>query len=61
MPHAREMLGIYPDSVVKSAAALAGCKVVCLDCAQSCSACAEACLGKHEVEYLRRCITMYFN
>jgi Domain of Unknown Function (DUF326) len=33
----------------------------CFDCAQSCSACADACLGEDAVSHLRRCITMCLN
>ena len=62
MTHTREMLDTYPGTVVMmDADALVECIEVCFDCSQSCTACADACLGEEMVGHLKRCITMCLN
>jgi hypothetical protein len=61
MTHAQQMLETHPRSVQVDAAALAACIDSCFDCGQSCTACADACLGEPNVEKQLRCITVCQN
>jgi hypothetical protein len=61
MTRAREMLDTHPGSIAMDTAALVECIEACFDCAQWCSAGADACLGEEQVGHMRRCITMCLN
>jgi hypothetical protein len=61
MSHALAMMnstaaptGFAPDD-------LAACIADCLDCAQTCTACADACLGEEHVDLMIACITTDLN
>ena len=56
MSHAREMLEAAPDHVDLGVAEVAAAIEGCLDAAQACTACADACLGEADVAALRACI-----
>lgn len=61
MAHAREMLDTYPGSFSFPAEDLAAAIDACFDCAQTCTACADACLAEDSAADLRRCITSDLN
>ncbi|MDP8970757.1 MAG: four-helix bundle copper-binding protein [Actinomycetota bacterium] len=56
MSTAEQMLETYPGSVPAEAGLLAETIAAAFDCAQACSACADACLAEDTVTELRRCI-----
>ena len=56
MTHAREMLDTHPRASDVDAARLAEAIDAIADCAQTCTACADACLGEGQLDMLRRCI-----
>jgi hypothetical protein len=59
--HARAMLDTYPGEFGFPADDLAAAIEACFDCAQTCSACADACLAEDDVAALRRCISTDLN
>lgn len=54
--HAREMIGTHPHVHGNTNDALIHCIVECYDCAQTCTSCADACLGEDMVGELVQCI-----
>lgn len=57
MAQASAMLDTYPADLGRvDKAALARCIEACFDCAQICTACADACLSEQNVADLVRCI-----
>src|SRR5690348_499757 len=58
MTHAAQMLEASPRPTGYDTGALARCIDACFDCVQTCTACADACLGEEMVARLRRCITL---
>jgi hypothetical protein len=54
--HAEEVLRTYPDLGDVDRAALARCIGECFGCSQTCTACADACLGEAGVAGLVRCV-----
>jgi hypothetical protein len=56
MTHARQMLDTYPRSFNVDAQPLAAGIEACFDCAQTCTACADACLSEENVAELAKCI-----
>jgi hypothetical protein len=58
MTHATQMLETSPQQPLFDRDALARCIDDCFDCAQSCTACADACLGEEVVDELKRCIAL---
>ena len=61
MAHARAMLDAHPREFGFPAEHLAAAIEACFDCAQTCTACADACLGEDDVASMRRCITSDLN
>src|SRR3954470_23795635 len=61
MGHARAMLDSSPGKFGFPADDLAAAIEACFDCAQTCTACADACLGEDDVADMRRCITSDLN
>ena len=61
MGHARAMLDTYPGKFGFPADDLAAAIEACFDCAQTCTACADACLAEDDVVELRRCIATDLN
>jgi hypothetical protein len=59
MTHAREMLASRPSPIPGvDVAPLADAAEAALDCAQTCTACANACLGEPNVQEMVRCIRL---
>jgi hypothetical protein len=58
MTHAQEMIRTHPGNVVIEGGVLSRCIEACFDCSQSCTACADACLGERDVQTLVRCIRL---
>ena len=58
MPNAQPMLENHPIGPGIDARLLAECIERCFDCAQVCTACADACLGESKVDSLVRCIRL---
>jgi hypothetical protein len=59
MTHAREMLASSPSPIPGvDVALLADAAEAALDCAQTCTACANACLGEPNVQEMVRCIRL---
>jgi hypothetical protein len=59
MMHAREMLASSPAPIPGvDVALLADAALAAFDCAQTCTACANACLGEPQVQDLVRCIRL---
>jgi hypothetical protein len=56
--HARQMLEAHPRGAAIESAALLVCIDACFDCAQSCTACADADLGETDIGMLIRCIRL---
>ena len=56
MSHARQMLETSPGTPEFDLDELAAAIDACLDCTQSCTACADACLAEGDVAGLRDCI-----
>lgn len=56
--HVREMIGSHPEVMGSTTDALLACIEACYDGAQTCAACADACLAEPSVEELRRCIRL---
>ena len=61
MSQALAMINSTPASTGYPADDLAACIEACLDCGQSCTACADACLGESHVDRLVECITLNLN
>lgn len=57
MTHVKEMLETYPKDLGHiDREKLAECIAACFDCAQTCTACADACLSEDKVADLTKCI-----
>lgn len=57
MSHAADMIRTHPEDLTgPDADVLAAAIDACFDCAQTCTACADACLGEDMVAELRHCI-----
>src|SRR5262245_59046071 len=61
MSHARQILETYPRTVQVEAGVLVACIEACFDCAQSCTACADADRAEPDVLTMLRCITLCEN
>jgi len=55
------MLDTHPGNATMDADALIECIEAGFDYAQTCTSCADACLGEEMVEHMRRCVTMCLN
>jgi hypothetical protein len=58
MTHARQMMEAHPTNPVVAADVLSRCIDACYDCAQTCTACADADLAEEELPTLVRCIRL---
>lgn len=58
MHHIQQMIEAHPKTAVIGGDVLVHCINASLDCAQSCTSCADACLGEEQPEMLRRCIRL---
>jgi hypothetical protein len=58
MSYAKQMLDTYPKSFNLDADLLAGALDALSDCAQACTACADACLSEDNVADLTKCIRL---
>ena len=56
MTNAQQMIETNPNPAPVDAATLAECIEASFDCAQTCTACADACLGEQEIQTLIKCI-----
>jgi len=56
--HVQEMISTHPDVRGNTNDSLIRCIEECLDCAQVCSVCADACLAEEHVMGLRQCIRL---
>ena len=56
MTTVERMLETHPRPAQLDHAALVACIEDCFDCAQTCTACADACLGEPDVPMVLRCI-----
>ena len=54
--HVQEMITTHPQERGQTGAALIRCIEECYDCAQTCTACADACLGETMVQQMTQCI-----
>jgi hypothetical protein len=61
MSHTHEMLDAAPHTWGMDRDALVGAIDASADCAQTCTACADACLGEDDVAALRTCIAQCTN
>ena len=61
MSHAQQILETHPRTLRVEIGVLAACIDWCFDCAQSCTACADADLGEPDVETLIACISLCRN
>lgn len=52
------MLRTHPCQIQPDVSSLTRCTEACFDCAQTCSSCADACLGEPQVGELVRCIRL---
>src|SRR5689334_22274606 len=58
MSHATQMQYMNPSPSPVDSIILQACIAACFDCAQTCTACADACLGEQNPEMLTRCIRL---
>jgi hypothetical protein len=56
--HMQAMLSTHPRVHGQANQVLIRATEACFDCAQTCTACADACLGEESVSELRQCIRM---
>lgn len=56
--HVQQMIRTHPQAASRAGDALVRSIEHCFVCAQSCTACADACLGEEAVAELRRCIRL---
>lgn len=56
--HVREMISTHPHVQGSTADALLRCIEECYGCAQTCTTCADACLGEETVSQLVQCIRL---
>jgi hypothetical protein len=56
--HVREMISTHPHVQGSTADALLRCIEECYGCAQTCTTCADACLGEDNVSQLVQCIRL---
>ena len=56
--HAHEMISTHPHVRGNTNDSLIKCIEECFDCAQTCTVCADACLGEDMVQELVRCIRL---
>jgi hypothetical protein len=58
MTHAERMIETNPSPAPVDSPTLAECIDACFDCDQTCTACADACLGEGDLQMLARCIRL---
>ena len=58
MSHTREMLDSTPAGAAWGAGEVAAAIDACLDCLQTCTSCANACLGEDDVAEMAECIAL---
>jgi hypothetical protein len=58
MTHVAEMVRTSPTAAPFDEQTLVRCIEECFDCAQTCTACADACLGEDMVKELARCVRL---
>lgn len=56
--HAQAMLAAHPEGAGAGDHLLARCAEAAIDCAQTCTRCADACLAEERVQDLRQCIRL---
>jgi hypothetical protein len=56
--HVQAMFDSHPRARAATAEPLAKFPELCFDCAQTCTACADACLGEEMIDDLRLCIRL---
>ena len=56
--HAHRMISSHPDVRGNTNDSLIRCIEECYDCAQTCTVCADACLGEEMVQHLKQCIRL---
>lgn len=56
--HAQEMIRTHPHVQGNTNDTLIRCIAECYDCAQTCTSCADACLGEETVQQLKQCIRL---
>lgn len=61
MSHARQMLETHPRTLAMEIGPLVACIDACFDCAQACTACADADLGEPDAETLIACVALCHN
>jgi hypothetical protein len=54
--HAQQMISTHPQVRGQTNEALIRCIEECYDCSQTCTSCADACLGESMVQQLTQCI-----
>jgi hypothetical protein len=54
--HAQQMISTHPQAHGRANIALIRCIEECYDCAQTCTACADACVGEPMVQQMAQCI-----
>jgi hypothetical protein len=54
--HAQQMIATHPQAHGPTNDALTRCIEDCYDCAQTCTACADACLGEAMVQQMIQCV-----
>jgi hypothetical protein len=52
------MLSTHPQRPTPHFDAVAACLAACRDCEETCTICADACLGEQDVAHLRQCIRL---
>lgn len=58
MAHVQQMIQTHPTRSMLDTNILSRCIEELYDCAQTCTACADACLGEQHIAMLRRCIRL---
>ena len=58
MTHVQQMVQTNPTQAAVEESTLVECIEACFDCAQSCTACADADLGEQDIQMLIRCIRL---
>jgi hypothetical protein len=58
MTHIESMLQTHPTPTMVDLRLLEPCITACVECAQTCSSCADACLAEQQVAELRKCIRL---
>ena len=58
MSYAKQLLDTYPRDINLDAGQLAATIDALSDCAQACTACADACIGEGDMQMLARCVRL---